>query len=652
MSTDARSAWDLLSIVKDQPMPTGTTDWFYRTLVPKDYVENLKFRERLLRLCYRSDRYIEDVQCMCRRDILFEINSFGILFSPKDRSSSPYIPWITYDVQDKCFSEIIDSLDGTASEEVRALDLTIPKTREVGGSWMVVAAFEHRWRHFKGQSFLVTSRKEDYVCKKGDKDALLQKAEFYTRQLPFFLQPKKFELIHTTMTYFNYEKDSLISGEATVENLGTGGRRTAILIDEASKMPNAKKIFTSTRDVTRCRMFVSSPNGREGLGAPFFHKVCNPRTRKFWIHWSDIPAKRKGLYYLDDKGRRCEYEEGWKWQDDYDFDQMCFSGRKPRSDWYDNECGRDEDEAVTAQELDLNFNKAGLSYVSEDVVSRWIKEHSQPPVMWGAVSVDPDTCAVTWHPQENLTDAPFLLWFDLLLDEETGRYKVPLGEFIIGADIAAGTRGIHASYSALSIINRRTRTQVGRLCLRYQDPASFARISIGVCRWFHEALLVPEKQGSHGKAFMDAIETDPAIGGYWNLYRTRKKDIGFEVVTDKVGLANTDGGTQIMNNLVDGINTKNIKILDATVFKEIGQYQMGADGKIFHTGVRSYDLAGNKGKTHGDVAIATACGYEELRRVGRELTVATADTGVPEKIPANCPYARMKAREKEDAFTL
>jgi len=123
-------------------------------------------------------------------------------------------------------------------------------------------------------------------------------------------------------------------------------------------------------------------------------------------------------------------------------------------------------------------------------------------------------------------------------------------------------------------------------------------------------------------------------------------------VTEKVGLANTDGGTQIMNNLVDGINTRNIKILDATVFKEIGQYQMGADGKIFHTGVRSYDLAGNKGKTHGDVAIATACAYEELRRVGRELTIATADTGVPEKIPANCFYSRMKAREKEDAFTL
>jgi hypothetical protein len=52
------------------------------------------------------------------------------------------------------------------------------------------------------------------------------------------------------------------------------------------------------------------------------------------------------------------------------------------------------------------------------------------------------------------------------------------------------------------------------------------------------------------------------------------------------------------------------------------------------------------------VKVTTVCAYEELRRIGRELTVATADTGIPEKIPKNCPYARMKAREKEDAFTL
>lgn len=653
MSTNKHSARDLVNVAKDQEFPTGRTDWFYQNLVPKAYGDNLAYRELLLRLCYKSDTYMEEVQCMCRRDMLFEVNSFGYLYSPKDRSDSPIIPWITYDFQDVCLDVVNDSIAGTGSDELRDLDVTLSKSREVGGSWMVMACFEHRWRYYMGQNFLVASSKEEYVCNKGDKNALMQKAEWYTKQLPVFLQPENCEMLVSSKTYHNYDNDSMISGEATVENLGTGGRRTAILLDEAAKMPHAKKIFSSTRDVSRCRIFCSSPFGRQGMGASFFRKVQNPNSRKIWMHWSDIPSKRRGLYYFDDQGNKQQYEPGWKWQNDYDFDQLTFGKRKPRSTWYDIECHREEDdEATIAQELDINFNKSGFSYVSEEVVSRWLSDWAIGPNMWGAVSVDADDCHVTWHPQTAMDDAPFHLWLDLEYDNTLQKWCVPKDEYIIGADIAAGTRGIHASYSALGILSRSTRRQVGRLCLRYCEPSSFARVAVGVCRWFHNALLVPEKQGSHGKAFMDAIETDPAIGGYWNIYRSRKKDLGFEVITEKIGLANTDGGTQIMNNLVDGIKTRNILIPDATVFKEIGQYQMGPDGRIFHTGVRSYDAMGNKGKTHGDVAIAIACAYEELRRSGRNIVAARDGSGTPETIPNECWYRRLQKMESPKAFTL
>lgn len=566
-------------------LPVGETDWFYRNLVPKDLIGNMRFREFILNWSMEHPEHRQELWSICSRDILFYVNTFGYTINPKEYPKRPLRPFITYGYQDKALPEL--------SAAIGNYDIAVPKTRDMGASWLGLIAMEHRW-HFTGlQLFLLTSEKEELVDGPSEK-ALFNKLDFWWKHLPGWLVPT----MHKQKKHRkNLDNGSAFDGEATVENMATGDRRTAIFMDETSKMANADKIFTSTRDVTKCRIFNSTPNGRFGIGEPFYKRIRDAKTRRIFMHWSQHPEKSRGLYRLDRNGRKKTLDPNtYNWEDDYDFETLQFVGeKKPRSTWYDEQCDRAQSKTEIAQELDIDFLGSSERFADDEVMLRVRDTYCEEPQTRGRLSVDSEDLSARWVNQDN---GPFRIWSELQGS------RPPLGVYSVGVDISAGTGGSYSSESAIVIWNSLTKEQVASFATNTERPEPFACFVVAVCKWFHNAFMVPEINGPLGTTFMNKVREL----SYWNLYVREVKDVFHTEKTKKIGYYSTDAGADILGRLQESMARNQCKVRDKRIVDQFLEYEWKA-GRLVHAGSQSSEGESDKGKTHGDIAIAAACGW-------------------------------------------
>ena len=139
----------------------------------------------------------------------------------------------------------------------------------------------------------------------------------------------------------------MIDGESTTGNVAVGDRRTAIGLDEFSKVDvnEGFQILSATRDVTRCRIFNSTP---QGIGNAY-HKVIHELAAMILrLHWTKHPKKNKGTY-TSGKDGKVNLLDSWRGEVIFR-DKGNMLGRKvrfpeeypfildgrTRSPWYDN----------------------------------------------------------------------------------------------------------------------------------------------------------------------------------------------------------------------------------------------------------------------------------------------------------------------------
>lgn len=570
-------------------LPVGETDWYYRNMVPKDPYRNLVLREEVMNLGYLHHDYAAELNMICSRDILFYINLYGWTLNPKEHPRRPLRPFITYPFQDKALKQI--------SAAIGEHDIAVPKSRDMGASWMCLLALEHRW-HYEGfQQFLLTSEKEELVDSHSEK-SLFSKLDFWWNHLPCWLKPKMNRLKKHCE---NLDNGSKFDGEATVENMATGDRRTAIMMDETSKMPNADKIFTSTRDVTRCRIYNSTPNGQDGIGGPFYRQVKKAETRKIFMHWTLHPEKAKGLYRVDEKGNRVDLDpEKYDWSEDYDFHDLTFpESRKPRSIWYDAQVERSLSKKEVAQELDMDFIGSSETFADREVIMK-VRDKCCEAKHAGILRVDEDRAAdIRWA---EINSGPFKV-YDRLMGPPS--IRVPKSsEYSVGVDISAGTGGQYSSESAIVVFDCRTGAQVMGFAAANVRPHDLAKLAVGVCRWYYDAFLIPEINGPGGETFINCVsEMD-----YWNVYRRRQSDVVWKAHTKKYGYMHKDGGTTILEALHDAIGSGEATIRDEMILNQFLEYRWDG-GRLKHAGSSQSDSDADKGKAHGDRAIAAACAW-------------------------------------------
>lgn len=241
----------------------------------KDIEKNKQFRADILEKC-KNDEHIRNlVTAKCAEDCIFFIDTFGWTFNP--RLQEPEIPFILYDFQEQHIKEIIACIEHSD-------DMIYDKSRDMGASWMAVAI--QIWGFlFKKWSQLYGSYKEDYVDQKGNMDSHFERLRFFISRLPRWLKPV--DLVDKYMTLSSQSLGVDISGDAG-ENFGTGGRRKAIWLDEFSLWQYDRTAFRKTRDITNCRIFFGTPNGRFNV---FGKIMTNDREYKH------IQIKKKSLLW-------------------------------------------------------------------------------------------------------------------------------------------------------------------------------------------------------------------------------------------------------------------------------------------------------------------------------------------------------------------
>ena len=154
--------------------------------------------------------------------------------------------------------------------------------------------------------------------------------------------------------------------------------------------------------------------------------------------------------------------------------------------------------------------------------------------------------------------------------------------------------------------------------------------------------MVPEINGPGGR-FMRKVQDTR----YWNVYRRKVKMVASERVTEKLGYANTEGPEEMLGPLGKAIGSGACKLNSERIISQCLEYTVKA-GRVVHTRAESSDVEADKGKLHGDCAIAAGAGWigvlESPKRIAKRPSVADPD---PSSLAWRLSQEKKYAKEAE-----
>lgn len=311
---------------------------------PKEYRENLEWRRQILLRCRADHDYREKTKELFYRDVLFAFNAFYYTLDVRRRPHHNQ-PFCTYGYQDEVILNVWDTIQNASS--TRTQDLFVEKSRDMGATWMILLIYHHLWLQPDGGfDFLLGSRIEDYVDKKGDRRTHFERLRYAHYKLPRWLWPQGFSKAKhdNFMRLINPETGASITGESNNAAFSTQGRYASILYDEFAKWMNTDtQAWESGGDATPCRIAISTPFGARG---EYYALKSAVQIHKETLHWSKHPLKARGLY--------CQWPKPELADEVVDEDHWVGL----RSPWYDTECLRRKPSEVS-QELDIDYIGSG-----------------------------------------------------------------------------------------------------------------------------------------------------------------------------------------------------------------------------------------------------------------------------------------------------
>ena len=588
----------------------------------KNPIANLKFRRLCLQLGYESEENARQLWILCARDPLFFLNTFAYLLEARKKQdwntvdrygTCKEIPFITRSYQDKLVMDVVPHLGLN--------DIIIPKSRETGISWMIGGALAAWDWIFHDQTHIGFVSKDLLSANNpDDPDALFSKFEFLLERLPSWILSKNdYERNITKNTFKNLRNGSSLTAYAANADIGRGGRKSWMLMDEFHffKQGEDKAALDSSIHVTPCRVFVSTANRDRGMAGAFWDVVSSEGGNgvKIIVDWKDDPDKRRGLYHselipgtdtykliIDDLefwGQHANFDKDHTFRNPYkdgENYQFILDGRW-RSLYYDYIWHRPGSTPQSvAAELDRNFGGATAQIFNPQTLERALKE-VKPVRIVGDIVRNPEKNDDFMFQQMAGGIGLTNLWCNL----EDGR--PPKSEYVFGADVSAGTGGEWSSYSALEGIDKRTGEQVFEWRSNRYDPMQFAALAVWVCRWFHDAYLVPEVNGPLGVIFINKVTLDLK---YSYVFKQIKPNVMFRETTERVGYRNTDGGIELLKKMEQAVRMGRVKLNSTTALNECSRYFM-KNGKLVHSAAEATEDGAAMGKAHGDAAIALGC---------------------------------------------
>jgi len=474
---------------------------------PKDPAENLRWRTKILRKARVNLEFREMLKRLFYEDILFAFNAF---FYTLDVRRRPYHhqPFCTYPYQDE---QILALREAINSGEDKCLE----KSRDMGVTWIVLGTMFWFWcQPSGGADFLLGSRIEDYVDKKGDPRTHFAKLRYLLNRLPKWLRPKGFNpRSHDTfMKLVNPTTESSFTGESNNPNFSTQGRYLGILYDEFAKWEGSdESAWTAGGDASPCRIAVSTPFG---AGGQFYRLVTDGRTRKATLHWSLHPRKARGLSCLWPTPNEHEKDDrGVNWVPE----------EKLTSPWYEGECARRLPSEI-AQELDIDYLGAGRPVFEGkawEMLKAWHKREDKP-VEFLAPHLHDFSSEVIVSPSD---------WEGYIVIYEKRKES---HSYCLGVDVVEGVEG--GDYAFIVVLDRGTKNVVAVYWSRL-DEIQLASVILIVSRLYTSDESTPmepwvgiETTGPGLATFDKALELE-----VHNLFMAPRYDVTKEGVSFKKG---------------------------------------------------------------------------------------------------------------------
>lgn len=570
----------------------------YFSHVPKSLAANLDYRLGIFRESHSSKSSQQALLQACSEDILFYVNTFCFTYDPRKPEKS--LPFITWPFQDKALHEILRCIED-------GRDLVIEKSRDMGASWMSLTVMEWLWHFHPGNSFLMVSRKEDLVDAPGDPDSLFWKVDFIHRHLPDWLRP---DTDRRKLHFGNLGNGSTIDGESTTAAAGVGGRRTAMFIDEFSRIEEGYALLAGTADTTRCRIFNFTPFGTSNAA---YKLARRGDVRKLRLHWSEHPEKALGLYRYDEAEKRLDIIDKEHFHGvEFNF---VLDGRL-RSPWYDGECSRRDNPREVAQMLDIDYQGSAYQFFDKPLITDLQRTYACPAYWEGDISCDTDT----GKPLElvKCTGGPLKLWTHL---DSQGRPKT--GPYSVGADLSTGNG---ATNSCVTFLDCMTGEKVAEYVTPFLRPEQLAPRILALCWIFKDeigegarlAWEVPGPGIHFGKAIIEY--------GYRNVYyRINEIRIGKSVSDTPGWVANNDNKRLLLEEYRAALVTRQFVNRSHEALEECLFFVHTSTGTVEHS--EGQNRAKGEAQTatdpsgasvnHGDRVIADALAWKMAKGLGR-----------------------------------
>lgn len=589
--------------------------------IPKKIEDNLLWRRTLLLDAERHPAARQILISACRKSVIFFFCAFLWTRDPRRIGLPVRSPFITWDYQDEALHAIDTAFD-------QGSDLIFDKTRAMGASWIIVGWCLWRAAFFRDFSCLFTSRKEELVD--GKEDSLFGFMKFMIANCPRWLLCK---LYSKKMHMGFLANRSVIEGEATNDNIGRGGRRSVILLDEFAAHDNGGyDIDSSTQDTTNTRLINSTPGGTECAYYQLKSSGAIPVVR---MHWSRHPEKNRGLYrpgpegpilldhfrgvvylgtHIDpDSGQRVKTP--FLFPDNYPFSSETPRGREGlRSPWYDSEVRRRKGNKLRiAQELDIDDSGAVKTFVDDDELQAYISTHCTAPLYRGHIKLaeqsqfDRASGPAKWsyHPHP---DGALEVWCQL-----DAHHRPPLDRsYIISCDIS---EGLGASDSVATVIDTYTKSKVAMWSNNHTPVEQFAYLVVwGLCEMFSHAggkpVLIWEANGP-GRNFKRVVWDQLKYGNVWFRSNEQSADArksrnpGWESFESSKNALLTRYREALFGDLE--FHNPSQKAME-----EVGRYKYEGASIVHPDAVRKKDGSVDHGRNHGDCVIADALGLHAL----------------------------------------
>lgn len=581
----------------------------YLDLVPKDPLENLKWRERWWSAA-RTDTNIQDAfRQAAYEDVLFFFNAFMWCYEP--RFIDKRQPFVTWPHQDPAILAM-DQAITDAEYGSEPTGVILDKSRAQGGTVTYLGVFIRRWLRDPDFTAGLVTRNENLVDSATNSDALMFKVAWMIDRLPYWMLPAGFNIEqHRSLSdhvITNPEKGGTIVGHSATGDAGRGGRRTVWGIDELGAEDFIKggkdySVLNAVRMNTNCIFLVSTFGADSGA----FWDACNDpgNARKLILDWRDNPTQNKLAYRVRNgqatavrpeealaffKLRQsAAFSETWRKLERRGFN---LEGTV-RSPWYDAQClAFGATPRSIARELDRNPRGAVGKVFPSEVLNEMKESYVRRPAWQGKPVVDSEKAILTGLlPQAG---GPLKLWFLPSLDN-----KPPSGTYALGCDIAVGTGGEYSSNSVISGINYVTGEQVLEFAVNTINPTRLACIAVALARWLKNAYLNWETTGPTGETFGLAVMRDIRYSNVWMRLVT---DPLTEKKTRKPGWRNSSDKDKadLFERLALGMESREFVPRSEDLIRECNEYEW-EKGKIIHKPSKQHK---EDGAQHGDRAVA------------------------------------------------